>query len=102
MKRIDWSLFVAIAIIGVCVAGFFAWVWRMHNAKEARELELRHGRCYDESVLFATTAGSPDRFRCPNDRHRMRVEVATRSSPEEAAALVFCECVRASMDGGAE
>lgn len=50
--------------------------------------------CADVSTLLATTTGSPSEFKCPNHRHRMRVQVATHPSNEEAAALVFCECER--------
>lgn len=48
--------------------------------------------CRDQSALLATTAGSPDTFECPNRLHKMKVQVATAPSHEEAAALVFCEC----------
>lgn len=53
--------------------------------------------CHDQAILLATTTGSPDSFECSNRLHRMRVQVATNPSKEEAAALVFCECDR---DGG--
>ena len=49
--------------------------------------------CRDQGVLLATTAGSPSRFECPNRLHKMRVQVATTPTHEEAAALVVCECV---------
>jgi hypothetical protein len=62
--------------------------WR-HEAEESWS-----GKCHDESWLLATTAGSPDRATCPHRLHRMRVQVATHPSNEEAAALVFCECAR--------
>ena len=58
------------------------------------EQEQWYGPCHDESSLLATTAGSPNSFKCPNKDHRMRVQVATHPSNEEAAALVFCECAR--------
>lgn len=48
--------------------------------------------CADESVLLATTSGSPSTHKCSNKLHRMHVQVATHPSNEEAAALVFCEC----------
>jgi hypothetical protein len=57
--------------------------------------------CHDESTLLATTAGSPDHFRCPNRRHRMQVQVATTGSNEEAAALVFCRCANGDADAEA-
>jgi hypothetical protein len=44
--------------------------------------------------MVATTAGSPNGFQCWNKHHVMRVEVATKSTSEEAAAIVFCECKR--------
>lgn len=50
--------------------------------------------CRDESWLLATTSGSPSGATCLNKNHRMRVQVASVASPEEAAALVFCECQR--------
>lgn len=59
--------------------------------RRKRDLDLP---CQDESSLLATTTGSPSHLRCPNRMHRMRVQVATSSSREEAAALVFCECTR--------
>lgn len=61
-------------------------------------IEAWNAACADESYLLATTSGSPSGHRCPNKRHRMRVQVATHPSNEEAAALVFCECRRG--DGG--
>ena len=59
--------------------------------QEAIERELP---CQDESSLLATTAASPNGFKCPNRDHVMRVEWKTLASNEEAAALVFCECKR--------
>jgi hypothetical protein len=56
--------------------------------------EAWEGPCADTSWLLATTAGSPDHATCPNKHQRMRVQVATHPSNEEAAALVFCECDR--------
>lgn len=58
--------------------------------------------CQDESVLLATTAGSPSSFKCSNRGHRMRVEIASAPANEEFGALVFCECVRPGdgADGG--
>lgn len=49
--------------------------------------------CHDEARLLATTAGSPGRFECPNQKHKMQVQIATGSSNEEFGALVFCKCV---------
>lgn len=63
-----------------------------HNAAEATRLAWE-GPCHDVSWLLATTAGSPSEAACPNKLHRMHVEVATHPSNEEAAAIVFCECV---------
>jgi hypothetical protein len=66
-----------------------------------RAEEAREGPCSDVSWLLATTAGSPSQAICPNRLHRMRVQVATHPSNEEAAALVFCECRRSdSEDAG--
>ena len=56
--------------------------------------------CTDQSWLLATTAGSPSHAVCPNQRHRMHVQVATTSSNEEVGALVFCECQREFEDAG--
>lgn len=60
--------------------------------------------CRDKAMLLATTAGSPSGAECPNRLHRMSAEVATHSSNEEAAALVWCRCVerleRGEVDGG--
>lgn len=64
------------------------------DQEEAYRKREWEGPCKDESTLLATTAGSPNRFECSNKLHRMHVQVATTSSNEEAAALVFCECVR--------
>lgn len=66
-----------------------------HNTRSwKREQEERwNAPCADTSWLLATTAGSPNAATCPNKNHRMRVQVATSPSNEEAAALVFCECV---------
>lgn len=92
-----------------CVCLFIACVWciacddplgeernkaRFAAEREVTEQKAWNGLCHDESVLLATTAGSPDSFRCSNKNHRMRVQVASVASNEEAAALVFCECVR--------
>jgi hypothetical protein len=64
------------------------------QANERKAAAIWNGPCADESVLLATTAGSPSGFRCPNRLHRMEVQVATTPSKEEAAALVFCRCER--------
>lgn len=92
---------IVVAIIAVLGAIGYAAFVAMPNAerKDAerwqREAEETwSGKCHDESWLLATTAGSPDRATCPHRLHRMRVQVATHPSNEEAAALVFCECVR--------
>lgn len=55
--------------------------------------------CYDSSQLLATTAGSPSYMTCRHVDHRMRVQVVTVPSNEEAAAVVFCECQRAAPAG---
>jgi hypothetical protein len=56
--------------------------------------------CSDEATLLASTAGSPDHFKCPNKNHVMRVQVSTTPSHEEIGALVFCECARIAPEGG--
>jgi hypothetical protein len=70
---------------------------REENERKRHDLEAWVAPCSDYAVLLATTAGSPNDHVCTNKDHRMRVQVATTKSNEEAAALVFCECVR---DGG--
>jgi hypothetical protein len=64
------------------------------ESAEARRAREWSEPCHDASRLIATTAGSMSDFECSNKRHRMRVQVATHPSNEEAAALVFCECDR--------
>jgi hypothetical protein len=59
-----------------------------NNSRQSQWIEP----CHDSAVLLATTSGSPNAFECPNQLHRMRVQVVTSPSKEEAAALVFCEC----------
>ena len=68
---------------------------RWENERLDRERVAWAAPCSDESVLLATTAGSPSEFRCPNREHRMQVQPMTVASKEEAAALVFCRCERA-------
>jgi hypothetical protein len=60
-----------------------------YEADRKREWEAP---CRDESTLIATTAGSPDRAVCPNRQHKMRVAVTSGSTPNNAAAVIFCEC----------
>lgn len=74
---------------------------RSLEIEDKRQMAWRSNDCQDESVLVATTAGSPNGFTCPNHLHRMQVQVATHPSNEEAAALVFCQCQR-DLDGGSE
>lgn len=65
------------------------------EAHERREREAwESDDCADSATLLATTSGAPDSDTCTNKHHRMRVQVATHPSNEEAAALVFCECER--------
>lgn len=66
------------------------------NGEDAQKHQrgVWEGPCHDESWLLATTSGSPSSAKCPNKNHRMRVQVASMASQEEAAALVFCECQR--------
>jgi len=70
------------------------------QARGRLRLEAWSEPCHDESALLATTAGSPSSFECPNRLHKMRVQVATAPTNEEAAALVFCECQRLPADAG--
>jgi hypothetical protein len=88
------NLFVSVFILIACESHD-----ESHESKQKRyEREQWEKPCSDEAVLLATTSGSPNSFRCSNQRHRMRVQVATASSNEEAAALIFCECVREIHD----
>lgn len=78
---------------------FSAGCWESPRTAQLQEESQEEARewnapCRDESVLLATTAGSPNSFTCPNRLHKMRVQVATAPSNEEAAAIVFCECQR--------
>lgn len=50
--------------------------------------------CRDRAILLATTSGSPDEMICWHRLHRIRAQVVTQASKEEAAALVLCECDR--------
>jgi len=84
------------AIFLVCATG----CEKSEPAWKVYEREEWSGPCKDTSVLLATTSGSPSFQTCPNRLHRMHVQVATHSSNEEAAALVFCQCIRAG-DGDA-
>jgi hypothetical protein len=63
------------------------------DASQERERRADYVRpCQDFSVLLSTRAGSPSRARCPNQLHRMEVQVATHPTHRESAALVFCRC----------
>jgi hypothetical protein len=88
-------LFIAITLVS-CYDQDGCIATSDHDSRRwKREEEERwNAPCSDTSWLLATTAGSPDHATCPNKNHRMRVQVATNPSNEEAAALVFCECVR--------
>jgi hypothetical protein len=82
------TIFIILALVTLTgceeISGEAAW------KREAKEAWV--APCADTSWLLATTAGSPDHATCPNQKHRMRVQVATKSSNEEIGALVFCEC----------
>lgn len=90
------------AIVAVVIGGGLALVF-LAGCEESETPQQKHDRlawtaaCSDESTLLASTSGSPNSFRCPNQRHRMRVQTATAAG-EEIGALVFCECERG--DGG--
>jgi hypothetical protein len=66
------------------------------RTKEYAEEELKTwiGECHDQSWLLATTFGSPDSAKCPNRKHKMKVQLASAPSHEEFGAVVFCECER--------
>lgn len=66
------------------------------------EREAWEEPCHDEVKLLATTAGSPDVFKCPNKNHRLEVQVATQPSNEEVGAIALCRCLRARADAGPE
>jgi hypothetical protein len=65
-----------------------------YGANKRRQREWTEP-CHDDSVLLRTN-GAPVSHECANRLHRMRVQVATGPSKEEAAALVFCECERSA------
>lgn len=88
-------------MIWLMAAGIDRGEQKQKRESSEKAHELWEGPCKDESVLVATTTGSPNSFQCWNKHHRMRVEVATKSTNEEAAAIVFCECDRGPTDGGA-
>lgn len=103
MSRVELLIAATIilAMAGVAVLGVRSLPHiETGDERVARE---RAGRwtepCHDQSSLLATTAGSPDNFECPNKLHRMRVQVASKATNEEAAALVFCECQRPELAG---
>ncbi len=65
---------------------------------EAAAEETWNGHCHDESMLLATTSGSPDYKNCPHRLHRMHYEAVTKAG-EEIGALITCICQR-DGDGG--
>ncbi len=95
------AAFIAI-VVGVLAALVAAFVWQdayeKNQAAQATQ-EKWVAECHDESVLLATTTGSPSHHTCPNQHHVMHVQVASQPSNEEFGALVFCQCER---DGGAQ
>jgi hypothetical protein len=86
-RSVAIGLFVVVGLLSGCSADD-----SYEERQERRGLRVRNYPCRDQSVLLATTAGSPNEFTCPNRLHKMRVQVVTTSSNEEVAALVFCEC----------
>lgn len=89
------------ALLWICLLASGLCALQCENPQVAYEREQWTSPCKDEAVLLATTSGSPSREACLNRDHRMQVQVATRPSNEEAAALVFCRCVRhADIDAG--
>ena len=91
----------AVGVTLVCAAAIAGMIWcfirlddQRDHADQQQLKERREGPCKDESMLLATTSGSPSYFACPNRLHEMQVQVATHPSNEEAAALVFCKCRR--------
>lgn len=100
MKR-TWII-IAVAVLAgvvVCVSAMVALNRAIDSVnatakREAQEEEERafNGECHDEATLIATSAGSPDKARCLNRRHKMRIEVSTKAG-EEVGAVVHCECV---------
>lgn len=81
----------------VCAAGLSALIVTCESPTARLDREKREAwvaPCQDTSVLLATTAGSPNQYTCPNQNHRMRVQVSTEPTNEEAAALVICECTK--------
>jgi hypothetical protein len=100
MQKTDWG-FVAFVVtiivtVGGVIGGLIYWLAQQESTADAFARERREAwvePCRDQSTLLATTAGSPSSFECPNRQHRMRVQVATTPTNEEAAALVVCECV---------
>ena len=85
-----YSCWMAILFIALSACGPPEPTWREKAWVEP---------CHDKSRLLASTIGSPGDFECPNQKHKMRVEVMTAPSNEEFGALVFCECVTDELDG---
>lgn len=83
---------LAVLTVIIVIVFFAGFLVHLIERSDRRRDDLEHGPCHDESRLLGTTAGSPSHYKCPNDNHRMRVQIATHPSNEEAAALVFCEC----------
>ena len=93
--RFAIGLIAAVVALSGAVWWLGSWVSDGQERQRRDEIkERREGPCKDESMLLATTSGSPSYFACPNRLHEMQVQVATHPSNEEAAALVFCKCRR--------
>lgn len=78
------------------ITGLFC-ILRWSDNTNARLLQNQkdatwNGPCADTSTLLATTTGSPSMAVFTNKKQKMRVQIANVASPEEAAAVVFCEC----------
>ena len=94
-----YSSFLLISILSISACEKYETQAKYEQEKANKryaELELEgwNGECHDESWLLATTFGSPDRAKCPNRKHRMKVQLASAPSHEEFGAVVFCECER--------
>lgn len=91
--------FIIIVITVMLIVGSFASVSCDNGPSPAAREQLRKDKewnepCASESVLVATTTGSPNSFKCTNKHHVMRVQVTTTKTNEEVGAIIFCECAK--------